>query len=599
MFVVKKLTFSGSNVETSDIEFLNGLNIVYGPSNTGKTYIIDSIDYMFGGEEFPLSDTIGYTTIEIEVETDDGILRIIRNKDTNTVATIISSIDYIESKDYALKPGNGKVKKDTLSDVWLKLLGIYEHTEIYKNEDLATQAFTTRAFNHVFMIKEDYVHQKDSIIKKGNKSITSIKAALLYLLNDTNYIVKSDEDNKTKATKRKALETYLNEQIGFISSKQEELKEKVNIDVELAQKQIDDAVNELGEYQNKMSLILSSNKTIYSKLNSLNSTLSEDLSLHKKYKALKTQYSSDLKRLQLIIEGEVNNGLIKKPVRCPFCNGELKKKEEVSCIEAAKVEIENLIPRINDLSLADKELNDEIISLQAEVDKINAEKDANNEIINKELKPKIYDLKSKISQLTMAIENSKEAEMLLEFEKRYKSKLNELNNEAESVTKFEPNDLLGSTFIDEMNQSISTMLQESNYQNYKSSYFDIGKFDIVVNGQTKSTQGKGFRAFLNTTLAFSLHTYLKNHAEHFMNLLIIDSPILTLKENDDLKEREDKQIANSMKNGLMKYFDNNCEGRQVIIIENEIPKIEYNNANIIQFTKTDEGRYGLLKSVRQ
>lgn len=599
MFVIKKLTFKGEGKETSSIELKDGLNIIYGPSNTGKTYVAESIDYMFGGEEFPLSEESGYSVIEIEVETDNGQLKIIRDKNTNTIGTVESTIAGIESKEYSLKPGNGKVRKDTISDVWLKLLGIDEPTDIYRSEDLKTQAFTTRAFNQIFIVKEDYIHQKEPIIKKGNKSITAIKAALLYLLNDTNYIVKNDDDNKTKATKRKALETYLNEQMGYISSQREELAKKASLDVKNVQAQIDDALNEIEIHQSKLNSVIDTNRSIYSKLNTLNSSLSENQSLHKKYKALKTQYSSDAKRLQLIIDGEVHEGKIAKPIRCPFCNGELHKKEEESCVEAAKVEIESLLPRIKDLEKAEIELNAEIQIIEAQIRECTLERDTNNDLINRELKPQIAKLKSIVSDLTQSIEASKEAEMLLKFENRYKDKLEELSKEAKEITKFEPNDLFGTVFIDEMNNLTKEMLTAGNYENYNSSYFDINSFDLVVNGQTKKTQGKGFRAFLNTVLAYSIQSYMKEHASHFMNLFVIDSPILTLREKDDEAERADKSIASTMKKGLMKYFVDNSDGRQVIIIENEIPNIEYGNANIIHFTKSNEGRYGLLKSLKQ
>lgn len=599
MFVIKKLTFKGEGKETSSIELKDGLNIIYGPSNTGKTYVAESIDYMFGGEEFPLSEESGYSVIEIEVETDNGQLKIIRDKNTNTIGTVESTIAGIESKEYSLKPGNGKVRKDTISDVWLKLLGIDEPTDIYRSEDLKTQAFTTRAFNQIFIVKEDYIHQKEPIIKKGNKSITAIKAALLYLLNDTNYIVKNDDDNKTKATKRKALETYLNEQMGYISSQREELAKKASLDVKNVQAQIDDALNEIEIHQSKLNSVIDTNRGIYSKLNTLNSSLSENQSLHQKYKALKTQYSSDAKRLQLIIDGEVHEGKIAKPIRCPFCNGELHKKEEESCVEAAKVEIESLLPRINDLEKAEIDLNAEIQIIEAQIRECTLERDTNNDLINRELKPQIAKLKSIVSDLTQSIEASKEAEMLLKFENRYKDKLEELSKEAKEITKFEPNDLFGTVFIDEMNNLTKEMLTAGNYENYNSSYFDINSFDLVVNGQTKKTQGKGFRAFLNTVLAYSIQSYMKKHASHFMNLFVIDSPILTLREKDDEAERADKSIASTMKKGLMKYFVDNSDGRQVIIIENEIPNIEYGDANIIHFTKSNEGRYGLLKSLKQ
>ena len=41
-FYIAKLRISGDGKETSVVDFTEGLNIVCGPSNTGKSYIFDS-----------------------------------------------------------------------------------------------------------------------------------------------------------------------------------------------------------------------------------------------------------------------------------------------------------------------------------------------------------------------------------------------------------------------------------------------------------------------------------------------------------------------------------------------------------------------------
>ena len=47
-FYIEKIIVTGSGKTDSIIELSNGVNIIYGPSNTGKTYIVKCIDYMFG-----------------------------------------------------------------------------------------------------------------------------------------------------------------------------------------------------------------------------------------------------------------------------------------------------------------------------------------------------------------------------------------------------------------------------------------------------------------------------------------------------------------------------------------------------------------------
>jgi hypothetical protein len=55
-----------------------------------------------------------------------------------------------------------------------------------------------------------------------------------------------------------------------------------------------------------------------------------------------------------------------------------------------------------------------------------------------------------------------------------------------------------------------------------------------------------------------------------------------------------------MKASLFQYMLDHQENGQTIIIENEIPDLDYSKANLICFTKDKvEGRYGLLYGMEE
>ena len=47
-YYIKKLWFTGPGIEDSPVEFINGLNIIHGANDTGKSWILDSFDFMCG-----------------------------------------------------------------------------------------------------------------------------------------------------------------------------------------------------------------------------------------------------------------------------------------------------------------------------------------------------------------------------------------------------------------------------------------------------------------------------------------------------------------------------------------------------------------------
>lgn len=100
-------------------------------------------------------------------------------------------------------------------------------------------------------------------------------------------------------------------------------------------------------------------------------------------------------------------------------------------------------------------------------------------------------------------------------------------------------------------------------------------------------------------MLFNLMKYLESYAEYAPHLLILDSPILSLKEKKH-KISEKEKATPGMRESLFDYIITNCGNNQVIIAENEIPEhVDYSAANMIEFTLEEgRGRYGFLTSER-
>ena len=60
-YYIKKLWFTGPGIEDSPVEFINGLNIIHGANDTGKSWILDSFDFMCGldHEKFVIDKSTG------------------------------------------------------------------------------------------------------------------------------------------------------------------------------------------------------------------------------------------------------------------------------------------------------------------------------------------------------------------------------------------------------------------------------------------------------------------------------------------------------------------------------------------------------------
>ena len=125
-FYIAKLRISGDGKETSVVDFTDGLNIVCGPSNTGKSYIVEIIDFLFGSSRVPFDKTLGYDTFEMVIKTIRGTITVRRQMDARKI-NVTSSDRRIESGDYGTTSGKLNVNED----LWFKLMGIEDkHEEI-------------------------------------------------------------------------------------------------------------------------------------------------------------------------------------------------------------------------------------------------------------------------------------------------------------------------------------------------------------------------------------------------------------------------------------------------------------------------------------
>ena len=87
----EKITVKGEGKTDSVIEFRQGVNIVQGRSNTGKTAIIRCIDFALGSKKLPIDESFGYNEVELTIATPKGqvIINRLFHKGQVTVTTTI------------------------------------------------------------------------------------------------------------------------------------------------------------------------------------------------------------------------------------------------------------------------------------------------------------------------------------------------------------------------------------------------------------------------------------------------------------------------------------------------------------------------------
>ena len=73
-FQLRRLRITGPDVAAAEIDFGPGLNVVSGASDTGKSYLVETVDFMLGGGTPPrqIPESRGYDTARLSIVAHDG-----------------------------------------------------------------------------------------------------------------------------------------------------------------------------------------------------------------------------------------------------------------------------------------------------------------------------------------------------------------------------------------------------------------------------------------------------------------------------------------------------------------------------------------------
>lgn len=581
-FYIQKIYAYGSGKKTSVIDLDKGLNIIYGPSNTGKTYIINVIDYLFGGKTNPIDILSGYDTVAMDIVEENGYTINLKRKLDSTKIKIETNHPDIESKEYTTKKAG---------NILLSLIGIDDIPQIISSQEYKSQNLTWRTILNMFLIDENRISSNNSIITSLSfKNITAALSSLLYLINGEEQNIPNDhESGAIKKAKREAVTKYIKKHIISLTERNDKLQEELKLnkanDIDA---EIERLLQEISETDEKISSSMKKSKKLLKDIYDLSAKIEEAEFLKDRYAALESQYVSDIKRLEFIINGEQKQVFNTKNEKCPFCDSAIKPHPHHSYTKASQAELDRIKMMLADLKEIIEAITEELNGYK---DNLKLYETENNEILNLielELKPYTDELKKSLASYQSKQQLIKEIEVIKSVADNMNADMFEVEHEEDSEIKYNPKNHFERDTIDEINKYLDEMLRESAFPEYLTSRVDLGTFDVITNARKKSVEGQGFKSFINTIFAFVLMKYLTLEGKYAPKLLIIDSPIMALTERES-------NNSNGMKAALFEYLVKNNNYGQVIIAENEIPNINYKDTKLIEFSGLkDKGRCGFL-----
>lgn len=607
---LRKISLFGPRREPAILEFVPGVNVVCGASETGKSFLVETLDFVLGGSE-PLRDIperVGYDRVALAVETaDDKTYTFERSIDGGNFRLFEGANGKVdgEASPILLKAKHSQDREDTLSGWLLSRCGL-SGMLIRKNAAGVTRSLSFRDLARLVVVQENEIIKQGSPFLSGQfVSKTSEFAALKLLLtgvDDRALLADAATLRKLETTGSKVelVDQWLAELVADADADGGDPKELTeqfsNLEFAIAEKR-----NLLQQLQAQLSDLLTHRRTALKNKEATEDRINEVGSLRARFELLDKHYKIDIERLLAIREAG-SLFFHQEPTRCPLCGAEPSVQhldggcdgDVEAVVFAANAELDKihklsaeLVETIHDLDLEAIELRGQLPILQEEYDQFDTQIRVGISPDLGGLQTTFADLVEKRSALQQRLDVFGRIERL-ELQRKELLKVPATDEPLEA-----PRADVSKSVLAELSTEIETILKAWHFPDTGQVYFDEAAVDFVINGKPRGSRGKGLRAITHAAASIALMQYCMKRELPHPGFVILDSPLLAYwepeGEEDDLKGTDLKEM-------FYNYLLTLPQEGQVIIFENQHPpESVLSKLAVTVFTKNPaSGRYGFF-----
>lgn len=583
---LRRLCFTGPAKHDAALDFREGLNVIYGASDTGKSFVLEAIAFMFGGSDKlrDIPQRVGYDRIWLTLERSDGTIFTITRSTGGGDFNLFEGTIKEEPADVppvVLKSKHTHKNEDNISTYLLSLIGA-NGKKLKKNVEGVTTSLTAAYFRRLCIISEtDIQKQKSPILSGDRTTATSELAAFKFLLTgvDDSGMIKA-VSKKARIQARQAKREMLEELLVSYQAKLERIADGPVLGVELAGQiqKLDQAItNEeviLKSSEDNFGTIFEQRVELRLSIESRQERLREITDLLSRFDLLDQHYGSDIKRLEGIEEtGNLVAAIA--PGKCPLCGSDgVRPHTDDDCdgnvemvVEAAGAERKKVVLLRSELISTIKMLREEQTILGRELSTNKADLSA-LDIRFAELTPILSETRTSYQAL---VEKRAETLSLLniwEEMEDFEVRRAILNKPIKATP-----DSTGSSseipisVIDGFAQGYEGTLKAWHFPDAERVHFDDGSKDFNIAGKPRGSRGKGMRAITHAAFSVALAEFCAANSHPHLGIVIMDSPLLAYREPDV----GDEGILDT---GLNKHFYDylkSLKSIQVLVIENVDP----------------------------
>lgn len=602
------LTFIGTSVEPASVEFGTQLTLVRGPSDTGKSFIVDALDYMMGAKSLKeIPEREGYSTVLLGLELPDGD-RVTLSRSTSGGGFNLYRADLrhgpLPVPDETLAAKHNPKTESNVSRYLLQQVDL-DGMRVRTNARGRTDSLSFRNLAHLCVVDETQMQSDTPPALTGNWTNKTKEISVLKLLlqaeDDSSVVEAPDAQEKSRVSGAKV--EVIDRLIVDVEAKLSETAEPEQLRDQLAR--LNRAINDQnvamsGVWSNRAELS-EGLRQAHGRLRDSRSELTEVGALQGRFGLLRSQYESDLARLAAIKEAGTLLGYFTAGT-CPFCGAEPENQhynlecegDATAFAESVDVEIQkteslhsDLLLTISDLGERAAQVRDEDQSVSAQIEELQRSLRS----VEDELAPQQDDLRELVATRSEIEKSLALYEQITELQ-RLKAEIQDAAQKDGAVI----SEGLSLGALREFSSELAQRLGDWGYPDAQSVRYDRSEQDIQAGDQFRSAHGKGVRAILHAAFTLGLGQYCFDRDIAHPGFVVLDSPLVTYRPPDSIDE---EVVDAALPAGIVAAFYRDVQSRfdgQVIVMENLDPTEPLTDDSVdVVFTKrTDQGRYGFF-----
>ncbi|APA84061.1 hypothetical protein BJG93_00575 [Paraburkholderia sprentiae WSM5005] len=570
---LQRLCVTGPDREPAELLFAGRSYLVFGPTDTGKSYVLESLRYGLGSSGKPRENqfSAGYTRLALQLKSADGEeLTFFRDLVDGSEAVCDG---YHQTPPQGAVPG-GKPRK--IAGVLAQLCGASEKRILVKAGK--REGLAAGDLRHFSLFDEIETLDLKPLVGTDTNLLTRRRASGAVILTG------HDDEGLTlvaSAAKRASAGGY----VEAVDEELATLNARLPKDVSLSN--VLEAMAKLDTRIQELQTFLRSNENALNELKrgrlhlqrEVRRIANERIALTEartRFELLREKYSSDLQRLEAV---ETAASLMDAfaPQPCPLCDTPLVVQSRhvhaendsfALMAEAARAESQKISHLQHGLASAIRELDDDIESLTVDLREVRKREEDNlaeqDALFAKSPGADGVGLSVLATQRTewaLVLRDLDRVDVLVKRREEY-SQLGK--RKTQTVVRNVAEDAVS------VCNRIKALLSEWGVPGVEAVHFDEKNVDIQINQRNRISFGKGKRGIFLTAYVVALMEHALQSGNPHLGFVAVDSPVVTYKDPKHGGKGEEL-LDTTVADRFYEWLAARQEPGQVIVLENEEP----------------------------